>query len=157
MTNLIPGFGDDFLDRNDDGSTGQIDATQIFEDGINFYGTVYEGFWINNNGSITFNGPRGAFTPDVITGTSNNPEITPYFGDVDTGNEDVPGATPGGNSQGTNLVYWNFDEQNDRIIVTWDDVGYYNENNDLLNAFQLVLSDRGDGDFDMQFRYEDIQ
>ncbi|WP_306132701.1 nidogen-like domain-containing protein [Roseivivax marinus] len=157
MANLIPGFGEEFLDRNDDGSTEQIDATPIFEDGINFFGTLYEGFWINNNGSITFANPRSSFTPDVITGVSNNPEITPYFADVDTRNEAVPGPTPGGNSTGTNLVYYDFDEANDRIIITWDDVGYFSRNNDLLNAFQLILTDRGDGDFDIQFRYEDVQ
>ncbi|SEL44977.1 Nidogen-like [Roseivivax marinus] len=93
----------------------------------------------------------------MITGVSNNPEITPYFADVDTRNEAVPGPTPGGNSTGTNLVYYDFDEANDRIIITWDDVGYFSRNNDLLNAFQLILTDRGDGDFDIQFRYEDVQ
>ena len=157
MANLISGFGDNVLARNDDESTDQIDVTGIFEDGINFYGTVYEGFWINNNGSVTFGLPRGIFTPDVITGNTNNPEITPFFADVDTRNADVPDVTSAGNSRGTNLVYWDFDEENDRIIVTWDDVGYYDENVDKLNAFQLILTDEGDGDFDMQFRYEDIQ
>ncbi len=42
------------------------------------------------------------------------------------------------------------------MIVTWDDVGFYSYNTSLLNAFQLILTDQGDGDFDIQFRYEDI-
>jgi Ca2+-binding RTX toxin-like protein len=149
------GFGEDFLDRNDDGSTAQIDITPIFEDGLNFFGTVYSGLWINNNGSVTFANPRSTFTPDVITGVSNNPEITPFFADVDTrGGEVMP--TPGGNSQGSNLVHWDFNALGDQLIVTWDDVGYFGSRTDLLNAFQLILTDRGNGDFDIQFRYEDV-
>ncbi|GAW34785.1 bifunctional hemolysin/adenylate cyclase precursor [Roseovarius sp. A-2] len=149
------GFGEDFLDRNDDGSTTQIDITPIFEDGLNFFGTVYSGLWINNNGSVTFVNSRSTFTPDVITGVSNNPEITPFFADVDTrGGEVAP--TPGGNSQGSNLVHWDFNTLGDQLIVTWDDVGYFGSRTDLLNAFQLILTDRGNGDFDIQFRYEDV-
>ncbi|MBS4010497.1 MAG: hypothetical protein KGZ72_07050, partial [Roseovarius sp.] len=149
------GFGEDFLVRNDDGSTAQIDITPIFENGLNFFGTVYQGLWINNNGSVTFTGPRGTFTPDVITGVSNNPNITPFFADVDT-TGGVVAPTPGGNSQGTNLVHWDFNTLGDQLIVTWDDVGYYDSRTDLLNAFQLILTDRGNGDFDIQFRYEDV-
>ncbi|CUH82521.1 nidogen-like domain-containing protein [Tropicibacter naphthalenivorans] len=151
------GFGSEFLGRNDDGSTSFVDATSIFENGINFFGTVYDGFFINNNGSITFLAPRSTYTPDVITGVSNNPEITPFFGDVDTRNStDIGDPTEGGNSTGSNLVYWHMDSVGDRIIITWDDVGFYQRDNSLLNAFQLVISDEGNGDFDFQFRYEDI-
>jgi Ca2+-binding RTX toxin-like protein len=149
------GFGEDFLGRNDDGSTAQIDITPIFENGLNFFGTVYEGLWINNNGSVTFTGPRGTFTPDVITGNTSNPNITPFFADVDTRGTTVT-PTPGGNSQGTNLVHWDFNTLGDQLIVTWDDVGYFSQRTDLLNAFQLILTDRGNGDFDIQFRYEDV-
>ena len=150
------GFGTDFLARNDDGSD-IVDASSIFEDGINFFGTLYNSFYVNNNGSITFAGPRSAFTPTVITEVSSNPEITPFFGDVDTRNSfEIGDPSPGGNSEGTNLVYWAFDELNDRIVITWDDVGFYNSNNSLLNAFQLILTDQGNGDFDIEFRYEDI-
>ncbi|MFU8778312.1 MAG: nidogen-like domain-containing protein [Roseovarius sp.] len=149
------GFGEDFLDRNDDDSTARLDITPIFEDGLNFFGTVYEGLWINNNGSVTFTGPRGTFTPDVITGASNNPNITPFFADVDT-NGGAIAPTPGGNSQGTNLVYWDFNTLGDQLIITWDDVGYFGARTDLLNAFQLILTDRGNGDFDIQFRYEEV-
>ncbi|SDF11790.1 DUF4214 domain-containing protein [Limimaricola pyoseonensis] len=149
------GFGENILPANDDLSTSQIDLSPIFEDGINFFGNVYRGVWINNNGSITFDAPRAAFTPDVITGISNNPEITPFFGDVDT-RGDAVGATAGGNSTGSNLVYYDFNEVTDQFIVTWDDVGYYEMRTDKLNAFQLILTDQGNGDFDIEFRYEDI-
>ncbi|MCB1937287.1 MAG: VWD domain-containing protein [Nitrosomonas sp.] len=149
------GFGEQLLARNDDGSTGFIDITSIFEDNINFFGREFSGLWVNNNGSVTFNGARATFTPNVITGVSNNPEITPYFADVDTRGGAVA-PTSGGNSTGSNLVYYDFDTVNDRFIVTWDDVGYFGNHTDKLNAFQLILTDRGNGDFDIEFRYEDV-
>lgn len=149
------GFGEDFLARNDDGSTTEIDITPVFEDGLNFFGRQFTSLWVNNNGSVTFNGPRSTFTPNVITENNNNPEITPYFADVDTrGGEVAP--TPGGTSTGSNLVYYDFDTANDRFIVTWDDVGYFSSRTDKLNAFQLILTDRGNGDFDIEFRYENV-
>jgi len=148
-------FGEQVLSANDDNSTGFVDISSIFEDGINFFGREFSGLWVNNNGSVTFNGARRAFTPEVITSVSGNPEITPYFADVDT-RGGVVSPTLDGNSTGSNLVYYDFDEVNDRFIVTWDDVGYWNSETNKLNAFQLILTDQGSGDFDIEFRYEDI-
>ncbi len=150
------GFGANELARNDDGSTGEIDITSIFEDGINFFGREFTSLWVNNNGSVTFNGARRTFTPTVITDNNDNPEITPFFADVDT-NGGATVESHGGNSTGSNLVYYAFDTVNDRFVVTWDDVGYYNSHTDLTNAFQLILSDRGGGNFDIEFRYENIE
>lgn len=157
------GFGENILSRTDDGSTQAVDITSVFENGLNFFGTVYNEVFVNNNGSITFENPRGAFTPSVITETSNNPEITPFFADVDTHMGDFGGEEPAdlpngeaGNSTGSNLVFYDLDLQHDRLVVTWDDVGYFSSNTDKLNSFQLVIEDEGSGDFDIQFRYEDI-
>jgi VCBS repeat-containing protein len=155
------GFGDNILDRNDDLSTGFVDLTTIFENGLNFFGTTYTGLYINNNGNVTFFAPRSEFTPSDIVSETNNPEIDPFFADVDTSGEPTA-PSPGGTSQGTNLVYYSFDTANDRFVVTWDDVGYYQEHTDKVNAFQLVLTDlsgqpgRGLGDFTIDFRYENI-
>ena len=147
------GFGEQSLARNDDGSTVEIDLAPVFENGLNFFGREFSSLWVNNNGGVTFNGPRGAFTPTVITQNNNNPEITPFFADVDT-RGGATTATAGGSSTGSNLVYYDFDTVNDRFIVTWDDVGYYSGRTDKLNAFQLILTDVGGGDFDIEFRYE---
>ena len=73
------GFGENSLPPNDDNSTSFIDITPIFENGLNFFGTVFNGLYINNNGSVTFNAPRGSYTPEFITEVSNNPEISPFF------------------------------------------------------------------------------
>ncbi|MGS2744189.1 nidogen-like domain-containing protein [Halomonas sp. LS-001] len=151
------GFGENILPRNDDSSTAEIDISQVFENGINFFGREFNSLWVNNNGSVTFNGARSAFTPSVITENSGNPEITPFFADVDTRGGEAEISSAGGNSTGSNLVYYDFDTVNDRFIVTWDDVGYFSRQTDKLNAFQLILSDRGQGDFDIEFRYENVE
>ena len=82
----------------------------------------------------------------------DNPIIAPFWADVDT--RGGPGtATLGGNSTGSNLVYESFDTTNDVLTVTWDDVEYYAEHTNLLDAFQLQLISLGNGDFDIVFRY----
>ncbi|GAW34784.1 bifunctional hemolysin/adenylate cyclase precursor [Roseovarius sp. A-2] len=148
------GFGENFLDRTGDGSTARIDLSPVFKDGLNFFGTVYDGLWINNNGSVTFAAPRSSFRSEPIPAVSDNPEITPFFSDVSTFLSEVA-PTPGGTSQGSNLVHWDFNLLSDQFIVTWDDVAAF-DGPGGFNAFQLILTDRGGGDFDIQFRYEDV-
>ncbi|MBA3009455.1 MAG: hypothetical protein FP812_04345 [Desulfobacula sp.] len=80
--------------------------------------------------------------------------IAPFWADVETYSPGSP--TPGGNSTGSNLVYYDLDATNHKFTATWDDVGYFSNHTDRLNAFQLQLVDRGNGDFDIVFRYEDI-
>jgi hypothetical protein len=40
--------------------------------------------------------------------------------------------------------------------VTWDDVGYYKSHTDKSDAFQLQLVGKGNGNFDIVFRYQNI-
>jgi hypothetical protein len=152
------GFGTNTLGSNDDGSTSELSIGSIFENGLNFYGTTYNSLWINNNGNVTFDGSLSAYTPELISsGTRSG--IFAYWADVDTRGEGAL-ISPGGTSQGSNLVYYDFDVLNDRIVITWDDVGYYFVNTDSVNAFQMILTDasslpgRSAGDFDIEFRYE---
>jgi hypothetical protein len=111
--------------RNDDGFSGPINLGFS----LNFFGHTYTQFWANNNGNISFNGGIAAFTPSGPQGASQ-PIISPFFADVDTRN-----AASG-------VMYLRNDIPN-QIIVTWDQVGYYNSHADKLNSFQLVL--RGPG------------
>ncbi len=148
------GFGENFLSRNDDDSSSEIDITSVFPQGLNFFGATYYGIFVNNNGNVTLKGPQAVFTPTAITASTANPIFAPFFADVDT--RAAPATpTPGGNSTGSNLVYWDIDPLRGAITVTWDDVGFYNSNTTKLNAFQLRLT-RSDvaGDFDIEFRYE---
>ena len=119
-----PGIGD-VTGRNDDGFRGPINLGYT----LNFFGTNYTQFFANNNGNISFGSGISAFVPTGPTGASQ-PVISPWFGDVDTRGprsgvlrirQDIPNET----------------------ILTWDNVGYFNQHDDLLNSFQLGL--RGPG------------
>ncbi|MDD5399888.1 MAG: DUF4214 domain-containing protein [Sulfurimonas sp.] len=156
------GFGENYLARNDDGYTSFIDLSSIFPSGINFFGTVWTGLYVNNNGNVTFGSGLYSFTPTAIGGSSTNPIIAPFWADVDTrnySNSTIAGnvtPTSGGTSQGSNLTWYDIDTTTNTLTVTWDDVGYYSTNTDKLNAFQLQLVSTGNGNFDIIYRYEDI-
>ena len=150
------GFGETDLAQGDDNSSSAIDITPVFgAAGLNFFGQHYTSLYINNNGNITFNAATTQFTPSVITAGANNPIIAPFWADVDT-RGGAASATPGGNSTGANRVHYDLDTVNGVMTVTWDDVGYYNQQTNRLNAFQVQLINVGNGDFDIVFRYEDI-
>jgi hypothetical protein len=142
-------FGALALSRNDDGSSAEIPLGTGFPNGANFFGNTYQSLYINNNGNVTFRGPLPTYTP-VSFPVSTQPMIAPYWGDVDTRSAAV------GNLQ--NNVY--YAQVGNQFIVTWDYVGYYAAHADKLNAFQLVLTDRSDvgaGDFDVEYRYQQLQ
>ncbi|MDD2266028.1 nidogen-like domain-containing protein [Sulfuricurvum sp.] len=160
------GFGENSLARNDDGSNSfytPIDLTSIFPNGLNFFGQTWNGVYVNNNGNITFGSSLSSFTPSAIGADFYYPIIAPFWADVDTRtpytNTNPNGyvtPTAGGNSQGSNLTWYDIDPTTGTFTVTWDDVGYYYTNTDKLNAFQLQLISTGNGNFDIIFRYEDI-
>ncbi len=147
-------FGENYLPRNDDGSSSAINISSVFSSGINFFGTSYSSIYVNNNGSISFNQPIGQYTPSQIT-SGSTPIIAPFWADVDTRSGGSTFST-GGNSTGSNLVYYDLDPTNGVITVTWDDVGYYSGHTDKVDAFQLQLISRGIGDFDIVMRYQTI-
>ena len=148
------GFGERYLERNDDGSTGAVDISAVFENGLNFFGRTYGEIFINNNGNITFDGPLSEFTPFGIS-ESDIPIIAAFFADVDTRGGSVS-ATPGGTSTGSNLVLYDIDAAADTVTITWDDVGYFSNHTNLKNAFQLQLVDTGGGNFSVILRYESV-
>jgi Ca2+-binding RTX toxin-like protein len=163
------GFGENFIDRNDDSYASNINITSVFgSGGLDFFGTNYTTISINNNGNITFGGSGlYSYTPWGMQQTTSYPMIAAYFADVDTrgyvNDIDGPGAvtkTTGGTSTGSNLVWYDFDAAGNGgkgiLTITWDDVGYYGSNIDKLNAFQMRIIGMGGGDFDIEFRYETI-
>jgi hypothetical protein len=148
------GFGENQLPRGDDASNVQVDITSVFPGGINYFGTVYTRIWVNTNGNITFDAQNTNFTPQNITAGSAR-IIAPFYADVDT-RGGASTATPGGTSTGSNLVYYDLDPGTGTFTVTWDDVGYYAQRTNLLNAFQLRLRRSAGGGFTIEFRYEAI-
>ncbi|KAB1072079.1 VCBS domain-containing protein [Methylobacterium soli] len=151
------GFGETLLGPNDDASTGAIDIRDVFgAQGLNLFGHDYTAIYVNNNGNITFDGPLGEFRPSRIGAGSQNPIIAPFWADVDTSTGAQNAPTPGGRSTGSNRVHIDKDAENGVLTVTWDDVGYFSNHTDKLNAFQLQLIDLQDGNFDIVYRYEAV-
>ncbi len=175
---LLSGFGADgvygelALTPNDDESSSLLNLP--FE--VNFYGIRYSSFYVNNNGNITFSSALGNFTPEVfpLPRDLRQAMIAPWWADVDTsvadsgGGDGVPPSLAGAAAlaalattpyAGPNNVY--VGTPNARtLVVTWDQVGYFSQRTDLTNSFQLVLRSRADsgaGDFDIEFRYRQLQ
>ena len=107
--------------RNDD---GYMQLGLGFD--FTFFDTTYSSLYINNNGNVSFGSGISAYVPNGPTG-ANAPIISPFFGDVDTRSSD-------------GVVHYNLTD--DQLVVTWDNVGWFNNNSDPTNNFQLVL--RGD-------------
>lgn len=136
------GYGALAMGRNDDGSSNLLDLPFS----INFFGANFNQFYINNNGNLTFRAPLSTFTPNPFPVT-NQPMIAPWWADVDTRPANAGAvyvASPNPNT----------------VAVTWNNVGYFASNTDQLNSFQVLLLNRADtgiGNFDIVFRYEQLQ
>lgn len=136
------GYGALSQGPNDDGTSGQLSLPFS----VNFYGNTFNNFYVNNNGNISFGQGSGTYTPSPFP-SSSLPIIAPFWADVDTRNQ------PGGGA-----VYVAAPNANS-VVVTWHDVGYYSYHNDLLNDFQMTLLNRADtgaGNFDIEFRYNQL-
>jgi choice-of-anchor A domain-containing protein len=138
------------LPANDDGSTGRISLP--FQ--VNFFGTTYSSFFINNNGNVTFNSPMSTFTPFELT-ANTPPIIAAFLADVDT-------RSPGGGPVSGLTTYSqrtvNF-QGRPAFCISWIDVGYYAFHTDKRNTFQMLLvnrSDTGPGNFDIVLNYSRI-
>lgn len=143
------GFGTGVLDYNDDGSSAEIDITPAFPNGLPYFGQTYRSIFVNNNGSITFGGATGTFTPMRFPLTGNR-MIAPFWADVDT--------RTGGRPQ-HNGVYW--DVRPGQLVVTWHRVGFYPSNDSHQNTFQLVIISNSELDLDdlwrVEFRYDRLE
>jgi hypothetical protein len=146
FTNAIrPGFDQQILDRNDDGSTGRVPMGFP----INFFGSSNNTLYVNNNGDVTFDSPQSEYTPKNLTNLGFK-VIAPFWADVDTRNETTDVVKFGTNTVDARYAFG----------VDWVKVGYYSWNADKLLSCQLVIVDRSDinpGDFDMEFNYSMVQ
>ncbi|MBL7962699.1 MAG: gliding motility-associated C-terminal domain-containing protein [Flavobacteriales bacterium] len=127
---------------NDDGSSGMIPLPFSF----NLYGTNYTSLYINNNGNVSFGAPYGAFSSSAFP-NANFVMVAPFWGDVDT-------RPAGGGS-----VWYKVTPT--AIYVNWVAVGYYSMQTNMLNSFQLILTDGNDPNIgigkNVQFCYQDMQ
>ena len=117
--------------------------------GINFFGQNFSNLYVNNNGNVTFNQTLSTFTPFSLLSTSV-PMLAPLFSDVDTRNSASGVVQYGQSSLGGHNVFG----------VNWINVGYYNQQADKTNSFQLIITERADtgaGNFDFQYNYDSIR
>jgi len=117
----------------------------------NFFGNTYTQTFVSNNGYVTFGLGQGSFTPTGLTAAYTGlPIIAAFYADVDT-----RPVTAGTVKYGTGTYAGNA-----AFGVTWNAVGYFSNQTNKLNTFELVLVDRaatGAGNFDIYFNYDQIQ
>ncbi len=128
----------------DDGSYGPISLGWDFT----FYGQTYNSLYVNVNGNITFGEPYSAYSPSGFPSNKVPSMIAPFWADVDLR----------GTGSGVNNVYIKLEPG--KVIVQWVQVGYYKENTDPRNTFQIVLTDANDPDlgigYNTRFAYGDM-
>ncbi|TXD34347.1 hypothetical protein FRC96_14200 [Lujinxingia vulgaris] len=131
----------------DDGSI-EISISEVFPSGMNVLGVLFTEAWVNINGNVTFENALSTYTPEAIPGLTQA-TIAPYFADVDM-------------SSGQGDIYFCSDPANQRVLITWENVGYYDRRTDKLNSFQIVLRNtagqcEGADTYDVQFRYNRLE
>ncbi|HTL83481.1 MAG TPA: nidogen-like domain-containing protein, partial [Bacteroidia bacterium] len=137
---FVAGTGPDY--RNDDGSSPVINLPFSF----NFFGTMMDSLFINNNGNISFGAPYSTFTSSGFP-NANFITIAPFWADVDT------------RDAASGLVYYQLTPTH--LIVKWDSVGYYAMHSNFTNSFQLIITDGSDtllpAGTNVSFCYDDMQ
>ncbi len=139
------------LPANDDGSTNAVDLPFP----VNFFGTTYSSFFINNNGNVTFDAAMRTYTPFELT-ANTPPIIAAFLADVDT-RSPSGGPISGLTTYSEHALDF---EGRPAFCVSWIDVGYYSRHTDKRNSFQLLLVDRSDtgsGNFDIVLNYSRIE
>jgi len=129
-----PAAGGDPLQRNDDDYAQAGTGMPAVPFNFNLYGTTYSGsdIHINNNGNLSFGAGFSTFTSTGFP-VNNIAMVAPFWADVDTRN-----ANSGVVSY--KYVDGNGDSSIDTLIVTWNNVGYYNAQGDKTNTFQVAIS-----------------
>jgi hypothetical protein len=110
----------------------------------NFFGTQYSQLSVVVNGYVSLQNGNQFWTP-VRMADVNFPIIAPFFADVDLRGSGI--VSYGQTTVDGSLAY----------AVTYEQVGYYNAHGDKRNTFQIVLIDRSQSDFDIEFNYKQIQ
>ncbi len=111
----------------DDGYWGPIAL------GFNYvlYGVTYTELYINTNGNITFGGGYTSYTPAGFPDAAGPAMIAPFWSDVDLRGSGID-----------NTVYYKID--GNKIIIIWNEVGYWSSQIAPSNTFQILLSDGSD-------------
>jgi hypothetical protein len=115
-----------------------------------FYGTNYTSFWLNNNGNVSFTTPYGTYSPSGFP-SSSFIMLAPFWADVVTWD----------GSCGLEIGDLYYKIESTRVIVIWENVGYYGCGSDKRNTFELIFTNSTDpligvGN-NVAFSYADMQ
>ncbi|GAA4341653.1 nidogen-like domain-containing protein [Flaviaesturariibacter amylovorans] len=123
----------------DDNSSAVIPLGFTFD----LYGQSYSNVYINTNGNVTFTGALNTYNASGFP--FNTAILAPFWADVET-------STCGG-------VYYK--KEATRMIVTWENVGYYSVQCGMRNTFQVVFGTTNDPVIglgqNVLFNYGDMQ
>ena len=128
----------------DDGSYGPIFLPFNYD----FYGQFYNTVYINTNGNITMENCFDSFEAsgfpqaDIVI-------VAPFWADVDL------------SAIGANINLVQYKVTPTALYVNWTNVGYYDSETDLLNTFQIIITDGTDpvvaNGANTSFCYKDMQ
>ena len=129
---------------SDDGSYGPINLPFQFY----LYGQYWNSAYININGNVSFGQYFGTFSSTGFP-VADFTMVAPFWADVDLG----------GVCAGCNQV--SFKVTPTALFVNWKNVGYYPSQTNLLNTFQLIITDGTDpvipDGANVSFCYQDMQ
>lgn len=124
-----PAGAGDPLQRNDDDYAQAGTGMPAVPFTFTLYGTGWTGtdIYLNNNGNLSFGAGFSTFTSTGFP-VAGFPMVAPFWADVDTRNT------------ASGVAYYKYFGAN-TLVMTWDNVGYYNAQADKLNTFQVAISD----------------
>jgi hypothetical protein len=106
---------------NVDCSIGPLDLSWTFD----FYGTAYNSIYINSKGSISFGNYLIDWTPEEFPNTINEiAQVAGFWADSDY--------------RSSGDIYYKIDQ--DAVYINFVDVGYYNNHDDLINSYQIIIT-----------------
>ncbi len=137
-----PGCAKMSLSSGDDVGSGPVDLGFA----VDWFKTQYAQILINSNGSIAFNDGKGGFTDfSFDIGSISRPSIFVVGTDLDSRKN---GTVSFGQLEASS-------EHPRGFCVVWNQMGVFPQTESKITA-QLVLLDRGSGDFDVIMNYDSI-
>jgi Nidogen-like len=126
---------------NDDDS-----SSEILQFSFVLFGDQKTKVYINTNGNLSFDDLYETYTSTGFP-VSGYPMVAPFWADVDT--------------RGPHGHIWRMQVSAHTFAIAWDNVGYYFEQGDKRNTFQVMISDGSDSNMgsgnNVCFCYADIE
>lgn len=159
------GFGTEMSSLIEDDSYAAIDVSAVFANGLKLGNTVFSALnqlFVGTNGYVTFGVGNSSYDASGIAGYTASPMIAAQFDDLDISK--ATGQSPGGNSAGSNHIYYNVDATKHIVTITWDDVAPFSSSDSSIggndyahgNAYQIRLHWLQNSDFLIELRYESV-